>query len=138
MIPCVYTCCKITLVKAAQAAATTTIDSDSVDMTGFEGVAFVGSVAAKATNNIATVGQSSDNSTFAALAAGAAVSPTVNGNSFVIDVAKPVDRYVRVSIARGTSTATGDVYAIQYGARKEPVTHGTTIDGKLAVSPAEA
>lgn len=128
---------KLTLVQAQATAATSTVETSSVDMEGWDGVIFFGKVATKATNNIATVEQSEDDASFAALAV-ATVTPTVNGNSFLIDVFRPLERYLRVSVARGTSTALGDIYALQYTARKMPPTQGSTIESILATSPAEA
>jgi hypothetical protein len=128
--------CKVTLVKAGQADGTSAINSDSVDMQNFRGVAFFGSIATQAAGNFGNAAQSSDDSSFDDLL-GTKVIPGDSGDSFMIDVYEPLDRYVRCEVARGTSTVTGDIYAVQYGARKVPVTHGATIDAETHISPAE-
>lgn len=128
---------KVTMVKAAQTSAGTAINSDSVDMANWDGVLFVGTIATANAANFANVAQSSDDSSFDDLA-GTKVVPGDNGDSFLIDVFRPSDRYVRCEIDRGgANTATGDIYAVQYGPRKLPVTHGTTVDAETHVSPAE-
>lgn len=128
---------KITLVKAAQTSAGTAVNSDSVDMQNFEGVVFVGSIATANAGNSANAAQSSNDSSFDDLA-GTKVVTGDDGDSFMIDVYRPTDRYVRCELVRaGADTVTGDIYAIQYGARKKPVTHGATIDSEVHVSPEE-
>lgn len=131
---------KLTLVKAAQTSAGTAINTDSVDMEGFEGVMFFGTVATVNAANFANLAQSDDDGDADAFAdlAGTKVVPGTNGNSFLIDCYKPQERYVRCEIDRGgANTATGDIYALQYGARKEPTSQGSTIDAELHVSPDE-
>lgn len=128
---------KVTMVKAAQASGGGAINSDSVDMQGFEGVMFFGSIGTVNAGNFANAAQSEDDTNFDDLE-GTKVVPGDDGDSFLIDVYKPKERYVRVEIDRsGAATATGDIYAIQYGAHKPPVTHGPTIDAELHVSPDE-
>lgn len=130
---------KVTLVKAGQTTAGTAINSTAVDMTGFEGVIFVGSFAtAHASNNALAAQSITSGGTYADLA-GTTVTPGDNGDSFLIDVYRPREQFVRCEIDRGgANTVTGDIYAIQYTAANRPTTHGTTIDSILAVSPAEA
>jgi hypothetical protein len=129
---------KITKVAAAGASAGTAVNSSSVDMSGFEGVIFIGSLATANAGNSAVAAQSSDNSAFADLS-GASVVTGDDADSFLIDVYRPRERYVRVELDRsGANTAYGDIYAVQYKAAKSPTTHGATIDSVLAISPAEA
>jgi hypothetical protein len=131
---------KVTMVKAGAVSAGTAINSDSVDMEGFDGVIFLGTIATANAANFANVAQSSDDGSaddFTDLA-GTKVVPGDNGDSYMIDVYRPGKRYLRCELDRGgANTATGDIYAIQYVARKAPVTHGATIDSELHVSPAE-
>lgn len=132
--------CKVTLVKAGQGSAGTDVESDILDMEGYEGVVFFGSIATVNAANFAKAQQDTD-SAFGddpQDLEGTKVVPGDNGDSFMIDVYKPRERYVRVVVDRGgANTATGDIYAIQYGAKKAPVSHGATIDSELHVSPAE-
>jgi len=128
---------KVTMVLAAAGSAGTALNSASVDMEGYDGVVFFGSIATVNAANFANVAQSADDSTFADLA-GTKVVPASNGDSFMIDIYRPGKRYVRCEIDRGgAATATGDIYAIQYQARKAPVTHGATILSEVHASPAE-
>jgi hypothetical protein len=126
---------KVTLVAAGGSSAGTAVNSTGVDMAGFEGVVFIGTIATVNAGNFANAAQGSDNSNFTDLA-GSKVVPGTNGNAFMIDINKPSARYVRCELDRsGTNTAYGDIYAIQYGAKVAPTTHGTTIDAELHVSP---
>jgi hypothetical protein len=126
---------KVTKVSAGGTSAGTAVNSTSVDMAGFEGVVFLGSIATAHANNFANAAQSSDNSTFTDLA-GSKVVTASNAHSFMIDINKPSARYVRCELDRGgADTVYGDIYAIQYGAKVAPTTHGTTIDAELHVSP---
>ncbi len=128
---------KLTKVKALSSSAGTAIDSDSVDMAGFDGVMFFGRVATVNATNTAHAAQSTDDSAFADLL-GTSVSPGDDADSFMIDVYKPLERYVRCEVVRsGADTIVGDIYAIQYGAAKQPTTQGATIDAETHITPAE-
>ncbi|MBN50038.1 MAG: hypothetical protein CMN85_10890 [Spongiibacteraceae bacterium] len=128
---------KLVLVSLAAASAGTAINSASVDMQGFDGVVFFGSFGKANASNFANAAQSDDDTTFTDLA-GTKVAPGDDDDSFLIDIYRPGKRYVRCEIDRGgANTATGDIYALLYGARNMPVTHGSTIDAETHVSPAE-
>lgn len=130
---------KVTKVAAAATSAGTAIDSTAVDMSGFEGVIFVGSIATANAGNTANAAQATTSGGSYADLAGSEVAPGDNGDSFLIDVYRPRERFVRCEIDRsGANSATGDIYAIQYGAASKPTVHGATIDAILAISPAEA
>lgn len=129
---------KITKVASAATSAGTAINSDAVDMSGFEGVVFLGTIATANAGNFANAAQGDTSGGSFADLAGTAVSPGDDADSFCIEVYRPTDRWVRCEIDRsGTNTATGDIYAFQYGARTVPVTHGSTIDSEQHVSPDE-
>ena len=128
---------KVTMVKVSQSSAGTAINSDSVDMEGYDGVVFFGVIKTANAANFANVAQSDDDSTFNDLI-GTKVVPGDNDDSFMIDIDRPEKRYLRCEIDRGgANTVVGDIYALQYKARKAPVTHGATIDSELHVSPIE-
>jgi hypothetical protein len=129
---------KVVLALAGQATGTSTLTTNAIDMQGYEGVMFVGSLATANAGNFAKArqGQQSNMSDGADLA-NTKVVPAVNGDSFLIDVYKPQERYVDLQIVRGATTITGDVYAILYGPRKAPTTHGPTINAETHISPAE-
>jgi hypothetical protein len=129
---------RLTLVAAAAGAATTAVVSTAIDMANFEGVMFFGNVATGAANNIvkAQQGLLADGSDAADLT-GTANAITANNNQFLVDIYRPRERYVRVSLARGTSTASGEIYALQYGPRVQPTTQASTVKLESFVSPAE-
>ena len=127
-------------VKALSASAGTAINSDSVDMQGWEGVMFFGRIATVDAVNFANAAQSSDDGSADAFAdlAGTKVTPGDDADSFLIDVYRPLERYVRCEVDRGgANTIVGDIYAIQYGPKVKPTTHGSTIDAETHISPAE-
>lgn len=126
---------KVTVVKTTQSTATSAVNTDSVDMTGFDGVVFVGALATANAGNSVNLAQSSDNSTFVDLA-GTAQVPGTSGDLVAIDLFRPSDRYVRAEIVRaGASTVTETFYAIQYRGRKSPITSIATQE--THVSPDE-
>ena len=128
---------KVTKVKDHQASAGTAIDSDSVDMQGYEGVMFIGEMITAHASNFVNLATSSDDSTFNDLA-GTKVTPGSNGDCGMIDLHKPLERYIRMEVDRGgANTAFGTIYAIQYGAGNRPPTHGATVVSGVHVSPAE-
>jgi len=127
---------KITLVNAAAVSAGTEIDATAVDMSGFDGVVFVASVATANAGNFMKAQSDTDVAlgTVADLAGTKAVAGT-NGAFIGVDVYRPIKRYVRpVVIRAGANTAVGDIYAIQYAGRTRPVVNAGMI---LSVSPAD-
>lgn len=129
---------KVVLAKATQTSAGTEVLSDAIDTLGFEGCMFVGSITTANAGNYAKVTQCDTSGGSYADLTGTKLVPGDNGDSFLIDINQPLERYLKLSIIRaGANTVTGDVYALLYGARTVPVSHGTTIDSELHISPAE-
>jgi len=129
---------KLILAKAGAVAATSAVTTDVIDMQGFEGVAFFGSIATVDPTNYIKVQQGqAANMSDAADLAGTKLAPGDNGDSFLTDIYRPRERYVQVVVTRTVSTALGDIYALLYSAIKAPVTHGATIDAETHVSPIE-
>ena len=134
MNPTLLKNCKVTVVKTTQASAGTAVNTDSVDMTGYDGVLFVGAIATVSGNSV-NLAQSSDDATFNDLEGTAQIGGT-NGDLIAIDLFQPTDRYIRAEIDRsGTNTVTETFYAIQYKGRKAPVTSIATQE--THVSPSE-
>ncbi len=129
---------KVTKVLASAASAGTALNSTAVDMSGWEGVMFFGSIATVNAANFANAAQGlTSGGSFADLI-GTKVSPGDDLDSFLIDVYRPLERFVRLEIDRGgANTITGDVYAVQYGPRVLPTSHGSTIDAETHISPIE-
>jgi hypothetical protein len=131
---------KLIKVKAGQVTGTSTITTDPIDTSGFEGVLIFGSIATVNAGNFvkARQGQASDMSDGADLE-GSKLVPAVDANSFEIDILRPRERYVDVQVVRaGATTVLGDIYALLYGSvRKAPVSQGATIEVETWAAPAE-
>ncbi|WP_461369734.1 hypothetical protein [Candidatus Darwinibacter acetoxidans] len=126
---------KVVFVKAGQTAATSAVNSDAVDLSGYEGVLFFGTIAVANAGNFLQVEQSTaENFATKSVLDGAKMAVETNGDVAFVDVFRPQEKlgkYLRASIARTASTATGDIYAILYNGRVKPEDYA-----KLAVSPA--
>ena len=132
---------KLAHVNAAAVSAGTAVNTSSVDMLGWDGVMFFGTMASFHASNSVNLAQSADDSSFADLE-GTSVSTPVDVNVFCVDLVRsgPGDRYVRLEVVRaGKNTALGDIFAIQYrgGNAKLPATWATTINKEFHASPAE-
>lgn len=130
---------KITKVADHSAAGTSAVNSTGVDMTGWDGVLFITSFGTANANNTVNAAQSTDDSSFTDLE-GSSVASGSTDEDVWIDVYRPLERYVRLEAARGTSSTLESVWAIQYaGGRKFPIDNTTsgTIIGEAHVSPAE-
>ena len=130
---------KITKVSDYADAATSAINSASVDMSGYTGVLFIASFGTAAANNTMNAAQGADDSADWEDLTGTSVASGASDEDVWVDVYRPTDRYVRAEIARGTSTTLEAIWAIQYGPRKAPVDNTTTgtISGEVHASPAE-
>lgn len=138
---------KITRVLAAVADGQAASASDILDMEGFEGVLFIAKVADVTKGSVLTL--AAQQSTINDAGGMATLSGTVtytadaadaDDDLLVLDVFKPRERYVRAVFTSATQNAVKDgVIAIQYGARKVPITQGSTVlDSDTLISPAEA
>lgn len=136
---------KITLVQAPLADGQTDPDSAAVDMEGFEGVMFIGIVGTVTGAGTAALkaSQSSDNVNFNDLSGVVANGAAGGSDKFlVLDVYRPLDRYVRTTLTRAVANSVyGGTIALQYGAHKRPTVHdAATIAAAaiLGISPSEA
>ncbi|HRX84794.1 MAG TPA: hypothetical protein P5572_07230 [Phycisphaerae bacterium] len=118
-----------TLVKSYQSANTTAVNSDGVDMQGYDGVLFVVALGTAAANNTVNAAQGADNSADWTDLEGTSVASGSN-KLVLLDVGKPTDRYIRCEVARGTSTTVDAIIAIRYRARTLPVdnTDGASVE----------
>lgn len=130
---------EIQQIEEGQAAGTSPITSDAIDMAGFEGVLILGSYGVANSGNYAKVQQSSDDGVADAYGdvEGTKLTPTVSGNSFAIDVYRPLKRYLKVVETIGSSSLVGPILAIKYGAKALPTSHGDVVDYEAHISPAE-
>ena len=124
------------------AAATSDIEGTVLDMSGFEGVLMLvqtGAIVSGAVTLIKAQSGTDDTVSDAAdlLGTSQSIADTDDEDVFYIDLYKPVERYVRLYVTRGTQNATVSANYIQYGPAKMPTTHGTIVNGETHVSPAE-
>jgi len=137
---------KLTVVQAGLADGQSDPDSDRVDMAGYDGVMFVcqvGTITGSGTVTMAAK-QAATDAVGDALS-GASVVATAAADSdklLVIDIFRPTDRYVGVTLTRATANSViGGVVAIQYRAKAKPTTHDSdsmAADAVTLVSPAES
>ena len=132
--------CKITKVSGAVAAGTSSVNSSEIDMTGFEGVVFIGQYGTSAADNGLKAQQDT--------ATGMASAADLEGTSVLLDgtetlsivqVHKPREQFVRAVAVRGTSSTLDSIIAIQYGPRTAAVDNNASTDNAAEshVSPAE-
>ena len=126
------------------AAGTTNVNSDVVDMAGFDGIRFVigfGTITSGAATSIKVQqGQVSNLSDAADLAGSAITVADTDDNKMAIsEIFRPQERYVRLSTLRATQNAVVDfLIAELYSMHKKPITQDTTvISAELFNSPAE-
>lgn len=125
--------CKVLMVKAAQESGTDAITTDVVDMAGYREVVFLGSITTKNSANFVNLQEGSTSASLADLAGTKAAS---NKTYFKVGLVRPLKRYVAAKITRGSTTATGPVWAILFKARQAPITSAATdLDEKTHVSP---
>lgn len=130
---------KITRVSNAEAAAQTEVTTTVLDNAGYDGVLYIvltGEVTdgcvftATAKENTAS---SVSSPTPTAVTGGATTAHTAASNDadnvlFVVDVRRPSKRYQFLSVTRTTQNAVLDgIIAIQYRARKVPVTQSASV-----------
>ena len=136
---------KITRVLNAVAAGTTDQQSAVLDMQGWDGVLFLAAfgtlTATQVTSLNAQQGTQVGGGDMADLA-GSKVGPLADGDSnkcLQLDVRRPLERYVRAVVDRGTANAVIDgVIAIQYSGRAAPALLAASVAfAKAIVSPAE-
>ena len=127
--------CKVLMVKAAQDAGTDAITTDVVDMAGYREVVFNGSITTKNALNFVNL-QEDSASTGDTLADLAGTKAASNKTYFKVALVRPKKRYVAAKITRGSSTATGPVWAILFKARQAPITSAAAdLDEETHVSP---
>lgn len=142
--------CKIMEVGAPVAAGSSIDDnSDRIDMSLWEGVAFICPVTDSVATGVATVTieeNTADSDTGMSALSGAvatatcAVNDDLNDQVLVIDVQKPRARYIQAVRTSATANiAFGNVIAILYNGKKFPITvDDSVLSQVLAVSPEES
>jgi hypothetical protein len=132
---------KITKCAAATASNQTDVEGTPVDMQGYEGAVFFGTIGTANAGNYLKVRQGTDSTvTDAADLEGTKVVATAAAEIVWCEIYKPQERYLQPYIEKGgAATTTGDLYCIQYGGRKGMETNITTdvIIGERHISPSE-
>lgn len=128
---------KITKVQDHTTASTVTINSDSVDMSGYDGVMFLTSYGTAAADNLLQAAQSTASTTSFSDLLGTSVGAGASDEEQWIDIKRPIEQFVRATAVRATSSTIESIWAFQYGARDVPVDNTTagTIHGEQHVSP---
>ena len=127
--------CKVLMVKAGQASGTDAITTSVVDMAGYREVVFIGSITTKNAANFVNL-QEDSAANGATLADLKGTKVASNKTYFKLGLVRPLKRYVAAKITRGSSTATGPVWAILFKARQGPVTSAAAdLDEETHLSP---
>lgn len=135
---------KVTQVSPAAAVGTSTINGTTLDMSGFDGVMFVllaGAITDGAPGVQAASGSAANGSDKQTLLGALASLTNAQSNQIaILDLYRPLDRYVTPEIVRGGSTGAviGGLVAIQYCAGFKPTTQdaATIASTVQVVSPA--
>jgi len=136
---------RVLKVKDASVAGQTAINSDAVDVSGYEGCMFVvnaEAITAGGAQSIKVQQDAASNMASAADLAGTSVTIADDDDNqlFYVDVKRPRERYLRLVVSRATqNSAFGPIYAILYGPRKKPVANNVTdtMTGEKYEGPAE-
>jgi hypothetical protein len=121
--------------EAPTATGTTTIDSTAYDMSGFDGICFIVRLGSPAANNNIRGQQSATSGGAYNDLTGTLVNDAVK-NQHMLNIVRPGKQFVRCRVTRGTTTTIDSLIAVQYVARRKPVTQPTSI-GETWVAPAE-
>lgn len=138
--------CKISRVENAAAAAQTELQTDVLDMSGFDAVCFIALLGDVTTGSVLTLTakQNTANSVSsptptdvtdgdATFTAGAS---DADNKLLVVDVIRPAERYVFASLTRTTANAVVDgIIAIQYRTKDFPVTQPSSILASALSTP---
>lgn len=130
---------KVIKISATVASGTTDVNGAVVDTQGFDGVVFLASLGTAANNNgvKAQQGQQSNLGDAADLA-GSKVLSDGTQTDLLLEVHKPMERYVRPVVVRGTASTVEAIWAILYSPTKLPVDNATAAQAvELHISPDE-
>jgi len=128
---------KVTVVKAAAAAAQTELVTDVLDMSGYDGVLFIALTGDVTDTSVLTLTAKANSAnsvssptpiTQAATDAFTASATTADSKALMVDVYKPTLPYVFASLTRTTADAiVGGIIAIQYGASNKPTSQAASV-----------
>jgi hypothetical protein len=125
------------------AAGATAVNSDIIDMAGYEGVRFIlamGAITAGAATSAKVQQNTANSGTGMADLEGSlqTIADDDDNQIFVFDVYRPRERYLRLAISRATQNSAVDGLVVEYyGGRKQPPTEPATTTTEKHSSPAE-
>lgn len=132
--------------KAAVAAGSTNItDATVIDMAGYEGVRFIylfGAVTAGSVSSVGVAGKDTNDPTPGTddlAGSGISVTADTTSSAYIVEIAKPTQRYLRPFVNRATQNAVlSGIVAELYSARQKPVAKDATISAQeIHASPAK-
>jgi len=107
---------KFVKIKDHSTASTAAVESDIIDMAGYQGVVFFTSFGtANATNTIKVQGNTANQTTGMADLEGTSLASGSSDEDVIIELHKPTFRYLQVVAARGASSTLESVWAYLYG-----------------------
>jgi hypothetical protein len=128
---------KVTTV-ASVATGTSTITGTALDMAGFEGALFIVRLGSPATNNNLRVSQCDTVGGSYADLTGTLVGNHATDNPLIVDVYRPLERFLKYVVTRGTTTTIDSVVIVQYGAKgMRPVSQPSGTQSETFYHPVE-
>lgn len=121
-------------VTAGSSAANTTgtVSGNIYDLSGFEGVVFLATITATATNNGLLAKGGSATASMSHLAG---TWTTGHTTQLELEVYRPIHRYIQPNLVLGTSAAYGPIFAFGIGSKAVPASNATTVTSKRVVHP---
>ena len=135
---------RIDVVEAAAAAGTTTLTSDILDMSGYDGVMFIAHLGDVTLDSVVTLQGLTNNTNdtvtpttvTAAVATVTATADSADNKLLIIDMVRPAERYVYCTLARAAANAVlNGITAIRYRARNHPTTQGASVVDSAIAGP---
>lgn len=122
----------------AVAAGSSDHNGSAIDTVDCENIVFIvtmGAIAANAVTSLKAQERASTTADWEDIAnASIEIENDDDNETFILEVIKPLKRYVRAVVERGTANATVESgVAVLTHDRKEPVTHGTGVTAKKVV-----
>jgi hypothetical protein len=134
--------CAIDQISNGATAAETAVTSSVLDMSGYDGVLFIASLATVVDTSVLglTAYENTANSTSGGTAVtNGAATFTASGSSntlLVVDVIRPKNRYLYCTLTRTTANATlNNIVAVRYRGHAAPVTQGATVLAAVTSTP---
>lgn len=123
---------------AAAAAAANITDSTVIDTQGYEGCLIIAKFGTSAVNNGIKVQQD----TVVGFGTGADLAGSqqlldATAKVAIVDIHRPLERFLKPIVVRGTSSTLDSLIAILYSGMSEPAAVDTAVNQKVVVSPSE-